>query len=291
MFSIYGFADDHQLAKSFVPLLEIHALDGDINRCFNIISRWMYDFFLCLNRSKTKIIVVAPPAVKESIVMKGTFIGNDCIRFVTSAKNLGVILDDELSFEAQITSVVKACFSTIRKLSKIKSFLSYEHLRTLISACIFSKLDYCNSLYYGINQRLIKKLQVVQNSAVQLIKNKGNQQHLSTESYLSKFHWLPVKERIIFKLMLLVHKCLHGNAPVSLSNLLNYSCSARTKKLNHQRNKGIFGSRAFSRSSPKLWNLLPVNIRTEKNTDKFKVLLKTYLFKESKNFLQKVKEQ
>ena len=54
-----------------------------------------------------------PPALRESIIIKGTFIGNDCIRFVTSAKNLGVILGDVLSFEQQITKVVKSCFSTI----------------------------------------------------------------------------------------------------------------------------------------------------------------------------------
>ena len=113
----------------------------------------------------------------------------------------------------------------------------------------------------------------VQNSAVQLIRGKENQQHLSTEAYIRKFHWLPVKERIILKLMLLVHKCLTGRSPTTLTKLLNYSSSTRTYKLHQQRSKGVFGNRAFSTSGPKLWNLLSSNIIMAKDTSKFKVLL------------------
>ena len=95
----------------------------------------------------------------ETIVIQETFIDRNCIRFVNSAKNLGVILDNDLSFERQINSVVKSCFNIIRNLSKIRALLTYEQLRTAVRACIFSKLDYCNSMYYGINSILINKLQ------------------------------------------------------------------------------------------------------------------------------------
>ena len=290
-FDIFGFADDHQLLKSFLPIFQAKALDGDINRCFNMISKWMCDHFLCLNPAKTKILVIMPPSLKENVFVHGTFIDNNCVRFVTSAKNLGVILDDELSFQAQITAVVKSCFNTIRKLSKIKSFLTYEHMRTLISACVFSKLDYGNALYYGINSQLIRKLQAVQNSAVRLIRSKENRADMSIDGYLRRFHWLPVKERIIFKVVLLLHKCLNGNAPVALSQLFKYGSSSRTLKLNQLRSNNVYGDRAFSKAGPKLWNLLPGNIRMENNTNKFKILLKTYLFKNSSRFFEKLKER
>ena len=91
-----------------------------------------YDYFLCLNLLKTKILVVMPPAGKERVIIHGTFIDKNCIRIVTSAKNLGVILDDELSYEAQITAVG---FGTIRKLSKIKYFLPYENVGKCM--CVF----------------------------------------------------------------------------------------------------------------------------------------------------------
>ena len=95
--------------------------------------------------------------------IQGTFINEKCVRFVHFAKYIGVILDHKLSFEPQIINLVKSCFCTIRKLSTIKAYLTYEDLRTVVCTCIFSKLDYCNSLYYGINSHLLAKLQSVQN--------------------------------------------------------------------------------------------------------------------------------
>ena len=59
--NVFGFADDHQLYKKFLPILQITALGNDINNCFSLISKWMNEYFLCLNPSKTKILIVAPP--------------------------------------------------------------------------------------------------------------------------------------------------------------------------------------------------------------------------------------
>ena len=263
---------DHQLLKTFLPVFQVKALDGDINRCFSKIAEWMHDHFLCLNASKTKILIVMPATCRESVIVRGTFIENKCVRFVTSAKNLGVILDDELSFKGQITAVVKSCYYTIRKLRKIKSFLTYEHLRTLVSACVFSKLDYCNSLYYGIDSSLLNKLQSVQNSAVRLIRSKENCDCATVDSYLRRFHWLPVRERIIFKVLLLVHKYLNGNAPATLSQLFEFVTSTRTMKLKHLRNTTVYGDRVFSSCGAKLWNLIPLGIRMESD-DKIQITI------------------
>ena len=289
-FEIFGFADDHQLLKTFLPVLQIQAFDGNINHCFTMISKWMEDHFLCLNKQKTKILVIAPPFVKKSIHLHGTFIDNNCVRFVTSAKNLGVFLDEELTFENQITSVVKSCFVTIRKLFKIKAFLTYEHLKLLVSACVFSKIDYSNSLYYGISSCLVRKLQAVQNSAVRLIRSKGNS-NLSIEAHLQQFHWLPVNDRIVFKILLTVHKCLVGKTPDSLSQLITFNSSERTCKLEQRRCNSMYGERAFACAGPKMWNLLPKQIRLEMDTEVFKGHLKTFIFRNSRTFHEKLKEK
>ena len=147
-FEIEGFADDHQSVKQSLLSLEVKALGEDIINCLKCISKWMNEHFLCLNQSKKKILVVAPPVVKKKILVCGVIFDDDsCIRFVASAKNLGAILDRVLSFETQINNVVKSCFNIIRKLSKIKEYLSQDQLQMLVSSFIFSRLDYCNSLY------------------------------------------------------------------------------------------------------------------------------------------------
>ena len=129
-FDIEGFADDHQLVKQFTVALQSTALGDDIRNCLNSISIWMKDHFLCLNESKTKILVIAPPTIQDQITIKGVILESSCIRFVDSAKNLGVIIDSILSFESQINKVVNSSFITIRKLSKVRNFLTQHHLQT-----------------------------------------------------------------------------------------------------------------------------------------------------------------
>ena len=93
------------------------------------MGKWINEYFLKLNESKTKLLIMAPPSVQLEIVIRGLFIGKDCIRFVDSAKNLGIILDNTLSFESQINKVVKVCFATLKKLHQVKGFLSEEQLK------------------------------------------------------------------------------------------------------------------------------------------------------------------
>ena len=169
-----------------------------IQFCLNQISEWMNDHFLRLNQDKTKIIVIAPPSIKREVVIGGMFLNNQCIRFVDSAKNLGVILDTALSFDLQINKVVKSCFGIIRKLSSIKHFLTKEHLVSLVCSYIFSQIDYCNSLYYGLNVISLKKPQHVQNCAARLVMKHRLQTPL--DGVFLKLHWLKVRERILFKL-------------------------------------------------------------------------------------------
>ena len=116
-----------------------------------MITAWMNDFFLCLNPTKTKILIIRPQSLRDnlewniyiyitafdSIRLNGTYIGNNCFRFVKHAKNLGIIIDEALSFEDQINRVVKSFFGVIRKLAEIKPFLLYEQLSDHMCMCIF----------------------------------------------------------------------------------------------------------------------------------------------------------
>ena len=99
--------------------MKLTALGDDIRNCLRVMNEWMTEFFLCLNQTKTKILVVAPPAVKAEIIISGVILENSCIRFVESAKNLGLVIDSVLNFEKQIDKVVKSCFMSIRELSKV----------------------------------------------------------------------------------------------------------------------------------------------------------------------------
>jgi hypothetical protein len=121
-FNVEGFADDHQVIKQFQVAFQKIALGENIVDCLKHIGVWMNEYFLKLNESKTKILIMAPPSVQSQIVIRGIFIGKDCIRFVDSAKNLGIILDSILWFESQIQKGLKVCFAMLRKLHQIKVY-------------------------------------------------------------------------------------------------------------------------------------------------------------------------
>ena len=201
-------------------------------------------------------------------------------------KTWGVLLDSELSFENQVTKVVKSCFGIIRKLSSISFYLNPNDLNTLVCAYIFSQIDYCNVLYFGLNTSLIKKLQHVQNCAARLIMKKGTQKSLADVFF--QFHWLKVRERIEYKVLLTVHKCLHGQSPESLTKLLSYGDSGRTMKLLEERSRTKYGDRAFSHAGPKLWNCLPWYVRDRHVTPDFKTGLKSFLILNGDEFHRKI---
>jgi hypothetical protein len=275
-FRIEGFADDHQLIKQFLVPLQRKALGEDIVNCLNHISLWMNEYFLKLNPSKTKILVIAPPSVQSEIIIRGVFLDKGCIRFVKSAKNLGVVLDEELSFKEHINNVVKSSFIFIKKLSQIKGYLTEDQLQQLVSSDVFSKLDYCNSLFYGINSTLIKKMQHVQNCAARLVSKKKIPSG-SLDKFIMDHHWLKVKYRHLYKILLIVHNCLQQNAPEEIMEMIRPGDSFRTLHLRETSFLNKYGNRAFSHAGPKLWNLLPKAIRSEVDTVKFKKDLKSFL--------------
>ncbi len=120
------------------------------------------------------------------------------------ARNLGVLFDHNLKFGKQINAVVKSCFYHLRQLSKVKPFLSQSNFQTVIHAFVTTRLDYCNSLYYGVSQSSLSRLQLVQNAAARLLS--GTCKYESITPILSALHWLPIKYRIDFKILLLCIK-------------------------------------------------------------------------------------
>ena len=198
--SVEGYADDHQVQKQFGVLFQFQFLSSGIENTYNAAEEWMFEFFLMINCSKTLLMIVAPPSVMEQILIKGSFINGCCIRFVSEAKNLGVILDSFLSFDTQVKKVVRGCFNTLRKISRIKKFLTYDDLKLLACALVLSHIDYCNVLYYHISSHNIRMLQSVQNSAARLVSRVNRFDQIDNDNLFQKLHWLKINERIEYKI-------------------------------------------------------------------------------------------
>ena len=147
-------------------------------------------------------------------------------------------------------------------------------------------LDFCNSVLYGLPRYLIERLQRVQNAAARVVTLSHKCDHISPA--LFNLHWLPVEERIVYKILLITYKALNGLAPPYITDLINIYVPRRNLRSSSSRrlvvptyNLRSYGYRAFSCAAPVLWNALPQDIRLCETLNGFKSKLKTYLFRKA----------
>ena len=112
-----------------------------------------------------------------------------------------VILASDMSFTDQINSLSKSCHFHIRDIRRIRHLLPLSAATALANSLVSSKLDYCNSLYNGISQANLNKIQRIQNTLARVVTNTSKFEHITP--ILKKLHWLPIKQRIDYKLCLL----------------------------------------------------------------------------------------
>ncbi len=121
----------------------------------------------------------------------------------STVKNLGVVLDRNLSFENHICHITKAAFFHLRNIAKLRNMLSVSDAEKLVHAFMTSRLDYCNALLYGCPASSINKLQLVQNAAARVLNRSRKYDHITP--ILQSLHWLPIKFHIGYKISLLAY--------------------------------------------------------------------------------------
>ena len=135
-------------------------------------------------------------------------------------------MDNYLEMKAQITNIVKAESFVIYKISCLRKYLDRKSMERLIHAFVSSRIDYCNSLLYGLPANDITKLQRVQNSADRLLTRSKKYDHITP--ILRELHWLPIQQRLKYKIALFTFKALHGMAPEYITELLSEYRSIRS---------------------------------------------------------------
>lgn len=203
-----SYADDTQLLLSFDktnPNIQTTFAEG-----MKAIANWMKDNFLQLNAGKSEIMLFGEAKVRWSPSWWPEVLG-PAPNLKMVVKNLGVRIDQKLTLGDHISSTAGACFHSLSLLRRVFPFLPLYTRKTLVQALVLSCLDYCNALLITANERSLNKLQVVQNTAARLVDNAPSR----TESLplLQKLHWLPVRQRITFKICCMVYKSLNNLGP------------------------------------------------------------------------------
>ncbi|KAF7254778.1 hypothetical protein EYD10_00571, partial [Varanus komodoensis] len=122
-------------------------------------------------------------------------------------RSLGVLLDPELSLEAQVTTVARSAFLQLRLIHQLHPYLEYDCLATVTHALVTSRLDFCNALYVGLPLKTVRILQLVQNRAARLLTGTGCYVHMTP--VLCQLHWLPIEVRAQFKVLVMTYKALN----------------------------------------------------------------------------------
>ena len=289
--SYHFYADDSQL---YICIDDTEYAKIKVVQLLKDIRRWMCERKLKLNDRKTEIMLVRGNLRGDEAEEFGNLdLGDFQLTPVPHAKNLGVLFDSALNFKNHVNSLVRSCNFHIRNLYAVRRFMQKENIMSLVHSLILSKVDYCNSLFIGLPNVTLKKIQSVMNRAAHLITQLPPR--VSITPTLIDLHWLPVRARIEYKICLITFKALKFHQPKYICDLLTPLAREHDIVLRstgdpfrlweprapRERN---FANRSFSYVAPRMYNRLPVAIKQLESLDCFKKHLKTHFFNLSYDF-------
>jgi len=202
------YTDDTQLFL-FISSACLSSSLCSLQRCVSSLHSWFLHNGLVLNQIKTEAICFSTnPRLKSLSSLTSIEIAGSYVPLANHNKLLGITLDNHLNFNRHISNVISSSYFHTRALRHIRPYLDSGTSKTIASAIVGSRLDYANSVLTGISARNIHRLQRVQNSLARVVtRSKTN-----SISALNSLYWLPIRQRIDYKLTTIVHRSLHDPA-------------------------------------------------------------------------------
>ena len=173
---------------------------------------------LKLNPDKTEFIMFGYRSQLVKCTINYVKISDSTIPRNPSVKYLGVSLDENLNLKEHILSKCGKVMANFVRIHNIHKYLTKDACTTLVLGLCISHLDYANTQCYGLPDKTISHLQIIQTMCAKLTLKKSK--YDSTREALAQLHWLPIKQRINFKIATITLKCIYGTAPQYLKDLL-----------------------------------------------------------------------
>ena len=202
------FADDSQI---YVVCKRPDDVKLSLKACVDDIRRWMASNMLIMNDDKTEVIHSVSRNKSETTKLTNFRVGMSDIIPSTVVRNFGVMFSSDGDMSQHINKICSSAYFSLFRMGKIRSHLDRSTTEKLIHAFVTSRLDYCNSLLLNMRECHFRKLQSIQNSAARLVNRVRKFVHITP--ILLQLHWLPVKNRVEFKVALMCFKILFGSCP------------------------------------------------------------------------------
>lgn len=218
---IHMYADDTQLYMSSA----LHSVDSTITKLnvnLSLVYQWSSENGLILNPKKSAALCIGTSAAcaKESHYRHTDLKLWDCtIKIGGVAKNLGVTIDNTLSFEKHVNKKCSLCYFKLKSLYKFKYILPSDTKWNLVNSLVLSNLDYCSPVYYNFLSAALKnRLQVIQNCCLRFAYNINRRDHV-TPFYIS-LGILKICGRFELQFSLMVFNVIKSKSPNYLYSLL-----------------------------------------------------------------------
>jgi hypothetical protein len=278
---LHQYADDTQLYMAVRPA-DNSPLEA-ASHCVSDVSRWFLENGMSLNPNKTEAVLFGTRAQRKKVdTSAGMDVTGARVAFSPIVKLLGVILDEDLTLDRHVTEIVRGCSYHTRALRHIRPLIDLPTARMVAQGVVTSRLDYCNGLLYGTSTKNIERLQVAQNSLARAVCQAT--WSTSATDLRRSLHWLPVRQRIDYKLAVVTFKARSTGVPAYLASLVEDYVPSRTLRsadqflLRSPCVKLVCSRKAFSVNAPIVFNSLSYNCRSARTLSSFKQSLKTYLF-------------
>jgi len=147
--------------------------------CVSSIDDWMSASRLRLNPTKTEVMWFGASQQVSRINIGDIPMLSTTIKVVESVRDHGIILDAELTMSAHVTALCRSGFFQLRQLRPFTQSLTTEAAKTLVQSFISCRLDYCNSLLYGVTDNVMRRVQSLQNAAARLITEARRRDHIT----------------------------------------------------------------------------------------------------------------
>jgi hypothetical protein len=283
--SYHLYADDLQL-YDHCNVSDLSVIINKLNLDLLHIQRWSEKFGLFVNPSKCQAIVIGSPQqlgkLNFNSIPAVEFNGTP-IPYSKSVKDLGVYLDNTLSWRPQISEVSRKVVGSLHALNRLKHFLPIKTKILLVQTLILPIIDYGDVCYPDLNGELLDKLDRLLNNCIRFIFCLRKYDHVS--SFRSQLGWLPIRLRRKIRLLCTLFSILNDpKSPEYLKTLFHYYCVSRVRQLRSSGNLSLsipphrtgFMSNSFSVQVARLWNSLPVKIRQSPNRLVFKKSLQNF---------------
>ena len=277
------YADDIQLYLSFKEKDTVSA-KNKINDCLTDIRTWMGNNYLKLNTDKTSLKIFNFHVSPDNFYLH---YNQSIIKPIDSLKILGIMLNNNLDKNLFIANKTKICNYHLKNLWNINSSLNKSSKLVLVTNLILSTLDYCNILLFDSTKKQLRPLNLILNKSVRFIYKIPTRYHITP--YLKDLHFLPLQQRIVYKVCLMGFKIFNNFAPSYLTqHFIKYKPSTGISLRQVGRDPYMFVTEMSDYKVKNIlsgirieWNNLPVTMRKEESLTLFKIQLKTWLFKKA----------